>query len=83
MSRWVPSCENSEQIMNVKYTDNDLEDIVVDNESTKKVVEYGGVELTNNMREVLKMHPNFMTFKRIDVEDVEEEIEKGMTKGSR
>ena len=69
----------SENIRNVKYRDVDLEDIEVCDKN-KEVISYGGVEISDNMREALTLNPKMMCYNKVDDVEIECEIEKGKMK---
>ena len=44
------------------------------------MITYGGLEVSSNMEAALKMHPKFMMWGKIDVNKMEIEFDKGVTK---
>ena len=72
--------ESMETIRNVMYADRDLIEMVNSRHTDREPIVYGNVEISENVKEVLKMSPNFMMYKNIDVTEIEVEIEKGLCK---
>ena len=70
--------DEANEVRGVKYKDEDLIGPEIDKNSES--VAYGGVEITENMTEVLTMNPNMMTYEKIDPVKMEMEIEKGFFK---
>ena len=68
----------NENLRNVKYSDKDLGRNK--NDKNDEAVIYGNVEVTDNMKEALKMNPKFMTYSPIDPWDMEVAVELGFTK---
>ena len=66
------------EVRGVKFRDEDLQ-VQVDDKNPE-VVAYGGVEITENMSEVLKINPNMMTFEKVEPLKIEMEIEKSFFK---
>ena len=79
VNRWMPNRDEFKDIMNVKYSDTDLDGIETE-PVEKKVITYGGLEVSSNMEAALKMHPKFMMWGKIDVNKMEVEFDKGVTK---
>ena len=70
---------NNENIRNVKYSDQDLEDVVV-GDVDDNIIAYGGVNVSENMKAVLGLPPKLMTYNKIDTVQIETEIQKGLAK---
>ena len=74
---------NPEEIEGITYKDAGLEkfrDAVSEETYISKPKIYGGVEISNEARDILSKDPGFMLYEKIDSLDVEVEIEKGMAK---
>ena len=86
MSKWKQEEKKTENIRNVKYSDQDLEDVVV-SDVEDNIIAYGNVEVSDNMKAVLGLPPKLMTYNKIDLIDlidlveIETEIQKGLAKG--
>ena len=72
----IPATETD--VRGVKYRDEDLKIPVSD--KNPETVEYGNVETTENMSEILKINPNMMTYEKVESEKIEMEIEKSFFK---
>ena len=79
LSKWKTSVKENENIRNVKYSDADLEDVVV-SDVDENIIAYGNVEVSENVKSVLGLPPKLMTYNSIDLIQVETEIQKGLTK---
>ena len=80
-TKWKSPKKNdnmNENLRNVKYSDKDLGRNK--NDKNDEAVIYGNVEVTDNMKEALKMNPKFMTYSPIDPWDMEVAVELGFTK---
>ena len=79
LNRWKAQSQKAiENIRNVKYSDEDINVEVCD--KNEDVVAYGGVEVSDNMKEVLTCNPKMMLPSNIDMIEMEVEIEKGLMK---
>ena len=76
--KWKQKDVVHENIRNIKYKDVDI-DVEV-NDKNPKALSYGGVEVTNNMNEILTMNPKMMMYNKVDLIETECEIEKAMMK---
>ena len=70
--------QNGDKLRNVKYSDRDLEECAV--EIVDEAIIYDNVQISDDGKDVLKMHPKFMLFDPIDEKTIETEIEKGVMK---
>ena len=57
-----------------------VKDQEISNEFEMNIVTYGNVQLTNDEESVMKLHPKYTVFDKVDPIDCEAEIEKAMTK---
>ena len=75
--------ENRENMKDIKYKDTDLDEIGKERKEEvyiNKPKVYGGVEVSSGVETFLSKDPGFMVYDKIDVMNVEVEIEKGITK---
>ena len=69
--------ETDTDIRGVKFRDVDLQVDV--NDKNPETVLYGGVEVSDDVSELLRMNPKMMTYEKIDPVQLEIEISKGIT----
>ena len=77
VNRYIPR-EGLEKMRGIGFTDDDLEEFNEETECDPTV--YGNVELSENEKHAMRMHPNYMMYDKIDEVKVEVEIEKALTK---
>ena len=74
VQRYSPKpTQNGEKLKNVKCSDRDLEECVV--EVVDEAIIYDKVEISDNAKNVLRMHPKFIVIDPIDKKAIETEIE--------
>ena len=79
VKNWIDqSHPNDNKTKGGKYNDDDI-NVEVDDRNDE-VVQYGGVEVNNNLKAVLSLNPKMMTYSKISKENVEVEIEKAIVK---
>ena len=71
--------ENEPVIENVKYRDVDLRENLLD--KNDEPIVYGGVTVSKNVKEALKLSPNMMAYTPVTAIYIEIEVEKGEFKG--
>ena len=57
-----------------------VKDQEIGEEFEMRTTTYGGVQLTSDEESVMKLHPKYTVFEKVDPVDCEAEIEKAMTK---
>ena len=57
-----------------------VRDQELDDSFKTDVIAYGGIELNEDKESIMKMHPKYTVFEKVDPIDCEAEIEKAMTK---
>ena len=80
IKKWSQQRVREPDIRGVLYRDDDLDVEAEDKLDVEEVTVYGGVEVSNEKREVLKMNLKMKLFDKIDEINLEVEIEKGLTK---
>ena len=83
--RYKPNNQMDKEISDVVYRDEELNKIernrkILNSEHNNKPRIYGGVEVNKDAISLLSKDPNFMILDRINKEEIEIEIEKGLAK---
>ena len=80
--RYKPKVNTVEEIRSIRYRDAELEQMVgeTDQDASGEPRLYGGVEVEENTLSILSKDPNFMLLDRINMTEIEVEIEKGLAK---
>ena len=81
--KYIRDMEKKYGIKKIKVTE--YEGVKVGDECLEENVEtevriYGSIEISENAKEVLKLPPKFATFRKLRIEEIQTEVEKGMAK---
>ena len=57
-----------------------VKDQILDDSFATEAITYGNVEVNEDEKSVLEMHPKYTVFEKVDLIDNEAEIEKSLTK---
>ena len=57
-----------------------VKDQILDETFAAEVITYGNVEVNEDEKSILEMHPKYTVFEKVDLIDNEAEVEKSLTK---